>query len=293
MKNIIKKINLKILKIKSIFVYKFWRETTIQLLTAYALIPVHTIFLTFYCIMISGFCTNEMAYAELKYISTRLHECINARDVFSQNLPWLFACWVSIASLQCLATWNVIKRKITEDSQWSSFYFDVLCFFIRLCFFYMCFGICAVVNFNSENHARQHFTAVGFLIVGVFFVRLVSCIGLHVVLNDLKLNDRYFNVLVDYDEMDGIYLILCIGFVLFYVLNLRSWAVLTENILACYIFFMTILNWYLLVALVKEECVYSKINKVKDSRETLKITPNFVELILFTFCCLFPYMLIL
>lgn len=150
-----------------------------------------------------------------------------------------------------------------------------------------------MVNFNSEKHTRQHFTGVAFVIVGVFFVHLVTCIALHVVLNNLKLKDTYCNVLVDYEEMDGIYLILCIGFVLFYILNLRSWAVLTENILACYIFFMTILNWYLLVALVKEEYVYSKITKVKDSRETLKITPNFVEPILFTFCCLFPYMLIL
>ena len=243
--------------------------------------------------MISGFCTNEMAYAELKYISDRLHECIHARDVFSQNLPWLFACWVSIASWQCHATWKVIQRKITGDGQWSSFYFDVACFFVRICFFYTCFGICTVINFNSEKHTRQHFIGVGFVIVGVFFVHLVSCIALHVVLNNLKLKDTYCNVLVDYEEMDGIYLILCIGFVLFYILNLRSWAVLTENILACYIFFMTILNWYLLVALVKDEYVYSKITKVKDSRETLKITPNFVEPILFTLCCLFPYMLIL
>jgi hypothetical protein len=243
--------------------------------------------------MISGFCTDEMAYGELKYISTRLGECINASDVFSQNLPWLFACWVSIASWQCHVTWKVIQRKITGDSQWSSFYFDVVCFFIRICFFYTCFGICTVVDFNSEKHTRQHFTGVGFLIVGVFCVHLVTCIGLHVVLKDLKLKDRYCKVLVDYEEMDGIYLILCIGFVLFYILNLRSWAVLTENVLACYIFFMTILNWFVLVALVKEEYEYSEIGRVKYSREALTPNSKFVELILFIFCCLIPYLLLL
>lgn len=266
-------------------------DLVINLNFVYALVPVHLLFLMFYCIMISGFCTNEMAYADMKYISDRLSECIESDNFFSQNLPWVFACWITVSSYQSYLTWkNLISRTQSTGPHFLLF-FDVICFIAKLCFFYVCAGVCIVIRYDEGGDTRNHFIGVLFLVGGYFVIHLLSCVVLHIVLQDLKLQSRYYYLAIDYDEMDMFYLIFCVGFGLFYILNLRSWAVLTENVLAVYIFFLTLINWFLLVSLTKENLKRGMVTKEIDTSTTHK--KNFqLELFLFTLCCFIPYILV-
>lgn len=269
----------------------FATNLVINLNYVYALVPVHLLFLTFYCIMISGFCTNEMAYADMKYISDRLYECIISDNFFSQNLPWIFACWVTVSSYQSYITWKILISRARSTSPQSLLFFDVICFIAKLCFFYVCAGVCIVIRYDQDSLGQNHFTGVLFLIAGFFVIHLLSCIVLHIVLQDLKLQSRYYYLAIDYDEMDVFYLIFCVGFGLFYILNLRSWAVLTENVLAVYIFFLTVLNWFVLVSLTKENLKRGRV--IQDIGTSTTCKKNYkAELFLFTLCCFFPYILV-